>query len=389
MPRKHIIALAGLSLLLSGCGSSGSKDPVQSTAAPSPQEMIGETLTAKFSYNDFTMYFDPSWVKSDTDDGSLRLNKVEDGKTVAVVIVNNSGSVVSDRDIAKEKSSNDTEDVTVKGDRGLSFIAHLENDDHTQKIEVGFIPTNTDTYAIMTAADDSSEYTALEYLTAILEKTEIDPSYKPTPPPQPKMTYEITDIYENIYDYTYVGKMYEVIIEVKNTGEVPLYLDKCTLDYEDNDGHLLQTTSPYSINTVPAVIQPGEKGYFYTAPAKFDEGVSFENGCNLAYDVTLVKADEPLKLYEVTDTTVYSSMFGGVGIKGRVINDTDQDVSSLNVKTVFFNAEGRPIGVSGTSVYDVGANSKTSFDDSGLLNTFSINDVADHRTYAYEMYWQY
>ena len=110
----------------------------------------------------------------------------------------------------------------------------------------------------------------------------------------------------------------------------------------------------------------------------------------LVPQLKLVKATGELKSYEVTDTTVYNNGYGGVGVKGRIINDTDKEVSLLYITTVYYNAEGHVIGVSYSSVTDVQPNSKTSFDDSGTLNTqMSLDMVADYKVYAAEMYLQF
>lgn len=204
-----------------------------------------------------------------------------------------------------------------------------------------------------------------------------------------EISYEITDVVNVIEDSSYGdGKRYTVIIEVTNTGDIPIYLEKCVLDFEDNNGHLLQTDD--FLSKVPDIAQPGERGYFYTnGSSSFDDNVDFSNGCNLIPSLTIEKAKRELKSHEVIDTSLYPS-YGAVGIKGRIVNETDKDISLIYVTTVFYDSNGKVLGISGTNVTDIKANSKTSFDDSGIfMKDFSVNDVADYRVYADEMYMQF
>lgn len=398
---KKIITVIVTALFMAGCSSAPANNNAgTSVQTEQPQQSsLADTLDKELNFKDFTMYLDSSWENNESDDGSLRITYSEGHEIIAALAAQNLKVVATEAQIKNERSRfTNTENVSVQGDRGLSFTFTDNTVDEAYTYEGVTIPTNADTYQIaVVVAKDHEEYDAHEYLQAVLSKITIDPNYKPaqtTPAASDNkmdLSYEITDIYENIYDNPYVGKMYDVIIEVTNTGNAPLYLDKCTLDYEDNDGHLLQTTSEFSISKAPAIIQPGEKGYFFTnGSTSFDADVSFDDGVKLVPQLKLVKATGELKSYEVTDTTVYNNGYGGVGIKGRVINDTDKEVSLIYITTVYYNAEGHVIGVSYSSLMDVQPNSKASFDDTGLLNTqMSLDMVADYKVYAAEMYLQF
>ena len=215
------------------------------------------------------------------------------------------------------------------------------------------------------------------------------PSTPTTTPSTKEPSFEITDTICSITDSSIgSGKQFNVIIEVKNTGDIPIYLDKCVLDFEDDSGHLLQTYD--FMSKIPDIVQPGEKGYFYTnGSSSFDDGVSFEKGCNLVPKVSIEKAKGEVVRHEVFDTSIYDS-YPAVGIKGRIKNETNKDVSYIYVTTVFYDSNGKVLGISGTSVTDVKANENTSFDDSGIfMSEFSVKDVADYIVYADEMYLQF
>ncbi len=89
-------------------------------------------------------------------------------------------------------------------------------------------------------------------------------------------------------------------------------------------------------------------------------------------------------------TSLYNSDYGTVGVKGRIVNETDKEISMIYVTTVFFDKEGKVLGISGTTVTDITANDKTSFDDPGMfMEKFSVDQVDHYKVYADEMYLQF
>ena len=205
-----------------------------------------------------------------------------------------------------------------------------------------------------------------------------------------ELAYEITDTIYKVVDSSYSDeKRFRVILEISNTGNVPIYLDDCTLDFEDDEGHLLHTYN--FLSKIPDIVEPGEKGYIYTnGSAAFDKDMSFEKGCNLQPKVKVKKAKGTLKRHEVTDTSLFNSDYGTVGVKGRIVNETDKEISLIYVTTVFYDKEGKVLGISGTNVTGITANDKTSFDDSGMfMEKFTVDQVDHYTVYADEMYLQF
>ncbi|MDO4198444.1 MAG: FxLYD domain-containing protein [Erysipelotrichaceae bacterium] len=205
-------------------------------------------------------------------------------------------------------------------------------------------------------------------------------------PAKEEFTYEISNVQEKIEENPYWGTSFDVVVEITNTGNVPIYMHKCVLDYEDNDGHLLQTYD--FMSKVPDVVEPGDKGYFY-GKSYFDEGVDFSNGSVLKPKVSIEKAKGTLTSYPVEDVSLYND-YNAVGCKGRIINETDEEVSYIYLTVVYYGSDGEILGITGTSVTDILPNDKTSFDCSGLmLSGFTVDDVVDYRIYCDEMYMQF
>ena len=204
--------------------------------------------------------------------------------------------------------------------------------------------------------------------------------------------YEFTDLRFEYYENSIGDTEYYGIVGVKNTGNSSIYMDNCTFDLEDNNGHLLQTDS-YISNT-PDVILPGETGYFYNSvgSALLNDGVSTENGLRLVAQITLKKATGTATNYTVSDTSITSSdQERYFTITGRITNNTAEDVSYLYINIVLYDAVGNVIGISGTSVNDLYAGATVSFDWKSLFinDNITAKEVANFKIIAQDSYYQW
>lgn len=215
---------------------------------------------------------------------------------------------------------------------------------------------------------------------------------KPKETEAPKKTgadYEITDIFfehgeNSIGDDSYIG-----IVEITNTGSTNLYLKDCTFDFEDDDGHLLQTDDTM-ISSCPDIIAPGEKGYFYNSlGGSINKNISLDNGLNFKPDVKVVKATGKPIDYEVSDLSEVDDTFGPK-ITGRIKNTTDKE-DSVYVQVLFYNEDNRVIAIEGTNVYDLGAGQQKSFDVSGIMLPDSIKNgnYSSYKVLARAHYYQF
>lgn len=184
-------------------------------------------------------------------------------------------------------------------------------------------------------------------------------------------SYEITDTVfftekDSLGETNYYG-----IVEVTNTGDTNAYLDDCVFDFEDDNGHLLQTDNTM-ISSCPDIIAPGEKGYFYNSlGGTINSEISTDNGLNFKPTETVVEATGDPVDYEVSDLSIVDDMFGPK-ITGRVKNTTDKDDSMLYIQAVFYDNKNRPLAIMGTNVLDLGAGQQKSFDITGLMLPESV-----------------
>lgn len=202
--------------------------------------------------------------------------------------------------------------------------------------------------------------------------------------------YELTDSRFSYYTNSIGTVEYYGIIEITNTGSTSIYLDDCTFDLEDNEGHLLQSDD--WISSCPDIIAPGEKGYFYNGlgSTKIDSSVSFDNGINLVPNYKLEKATGEIKDFEVSDTDMRIDDYGNIKITGRVTNDTDKD-NSIYLNVIFYNSDGKVLMITGTNVTGLDANTTVSFECTTMFSDDSVNkdDIATYQVIARDSYYQW
>lgn|GEM_PF-1305596 len=203
--------------------------------------------------------------------------------------------------------------------------------------------------------------------------------------------YEISDTGFEYYKNSIGSTEYYGYVEITNTGNKNLYLDNCTFDLEDNDGHLLQSDS--FINKCPDIIAPGEKGYFYNSIGEnlIDESVSTANGIKLVPQMKIENASGNPVDYEVSDTSLKDGQYGGVKVTGRITNNTNEDDDYLYINIIFYDSAGKVIGITGTSVTELDAGRTVSFDTTTIWgsDSITINSVADYEVIARKGYFQF
>ena len=206
-----------------------------------------------------------------------------------------------------------------------------------------------------------------------------------------EMDYEITDTGFEYYTNSIGDVEYYGYVELTNTGGCDIYLNDCTFDLEDNDGHLLQSDS--YISHCPEVISPGEKGYFYNGLGSnlIDPGVSLDNGVTLVPQMKLKEATGRPVSFPVSDVDVHEDNIGYLKVTGRVENTTDEDVSLVGVKIIFLDSAGKAIAFNSTTITEIAAGGKASFDVSTMFanDNLKLENIAETKVIAEDMYIQF
>ena len=178
--------------------------------------------------------------------------------------------------------------------------------------------------------------------------------------------WEIT--YQNYYmttDYSGEPEVY-VIVEVENKGNINLYLDDSTFDFENLDGSLAGTCSGM-ISSDPDIIAPGEKGYFYCNMCSVSGSVDPQKEYVLVPNISIEAAKNDIVRYEISDTSITDGdMLSPVTIIGRIENTTNEDDPMAWVACILYREDDTPIAAFGTNVMDLDAGKKVSFDAEGV-----------------------
>ncbi|MBR5677408.1 MAG: FxLYD domain-containing protein [Paludibacteraceae bacterium] len=207
---------------------------------------------------------------------------------------------------------------------------------------------------------------------------------------QSKLAYEITDTGFKFYTNSREEVVYSAYVEIANTGGCDIYMDKCVFDFEDNDGHLLQSDD--NVYSFSSVVSPGEKGYFfnYIGSSTIDKGVSLDNGIKLVPQVKLTEAKDKPVSYPVSDVSVRMGDSNEIKIIGRIENTSDKNADYVFVNVVFYDTAGKAIAVSGGSVKNIEAGMKSGFEVSiwGTDGILKLEDIADTKVVAEEIYIQ-
>lgn len=129
-----------------------------------------------------------------------------------------------------------------------------------------------------------------------------------------KEGFTVTDI-NSWYDEDEMFVTTGVIVEITNDGKENLRLDKCRIDYKDDDGKLIGTEDEYTAMVGPQIIAPGEKGYFLVNGVydNSDNKLNVDNDLNVFAHITVKQTRKPVVRYEVSDAGYGGSSPEGYG----------------------------------------------------------------------------
>lgn len=215
------------------------------------------------------------------------------------------------------------------------------------------------------------------------------PTARPTPTsPVQSVNYSIGKMTFYTYDD---NSYYRFIQPITNTGNVPLCLKKCTLDIEDENGHLLSTES--FISNCPDVISPGETGYFYNGLGSTSTNDAVKNASSIVAvpKLEIVESDEEPITYQIWDISFTQGDFLP-SVVGRITNNTREDDSLVYVQAIFYGKNGNVIYITGTNIMNLLAGQTQSFNISILPTSdknISYENIANYEVIARKSHYQF
>lgn len=198
-----------------------------------------------------------------------------------------------------------------------------------------------------------------------------------------KISFEITDQRLIVYRNRAEELWGQVITAVKNTGDVPVYLQNSSFRITDAAGK--SAASDTVLSAYPQIVAPGETGYYYAETyleAESAEGLTLEFAPQVSADVQKTVS------YATSDEALLDSRYGGMELRVTVKNQTAQDSRHYCVAVLLFDAEGKLLG----QFYDVpsvkipaGSSAVLELSSYMLPDTVTKAEIADYRILAYEL----
>lgn len=195
--------------------------------------------------------------------------------------------------------------------------------------------------------------------------------------------YEQVDVSCMVYGEGSERK-YEMVVELVNTSDKPLYLNARSFDLEDKTGHLLQ--SDEGLSTAPGVILPGEHGFIYNQFATPIDAVDIPTE-DLVFvpSYTVKDAAKTPHDYPVSDVS-FKTAEEGYTMVGRVQNDTPEPDFGVFANVIYLDKDGKCLGITGKFITDLGPGETRSFEIASMdiEKTFDPELIGSYTIYMRE-----
>lgn len=206
---------------------------------------------------------------------------------------------------------------------------------------------------------------------------------------QAEASYEVT--YQNIsFHQDSIGTILsQAIVEVANTGNNDLYLDRSSYELVSEDGTIIHTTSN-TFTPYPQIIGPGEKGYYYEEN-RMDAGTPTD-GISITPHISVQTSQSENIRLEVSATEIYDKEMGGIDLHGKIKNTTGVEQSNINVAAILFDGNGQPIGQLWTILMNpIHPDEEMGFElePMSLPDDITKASIADYKVYAYPEQYQF
>lgn len=224
-------------------------------------------------------------------------------------------------------------------------------------------------------------------LLMILSVTAFAADEEETFTPEPGAHWEEVSSGVKVWTSSTGNRRVHVWIEIRNTGDTPLFLSSTSIDLEDADGGLCQTLS--SVNGFPQVLMPGETGVYDDVVMADDELP--DDGLSIYCRPKISEAKVPCVRYDVTGVKISTDKYKRTTAKGRVENNTDEDAGAMTyVAVLCYDKKGDYIGTLWTILTDtVPAGERSGFETMSASWPVKDGDIAKTVAYAYKYQFQF
>lgn len=236
-----------------------------------------------------------------------------------------------------------------------------------------------------TAAEDNHS-TDTPQQTSDSISTQAEPLSEPveTKGEEYEVVYQKGTVYHDSIGMTWV----QVVVQIENTGSVPLYLKSSSADLENSEGKLVKTMPLLSI--YPTVLQPDETALL-VEQTMLDDDPGVEE-LNVIPHLEIAKAKVECIRYNVSDLSLENEQYGSIKMLGRVENNTDKVESMVYVVANLYDTNHKGIGQLFTILTnDLKPGEKIGFTLSCLSapDSLTVESVASYEVFAFPLQYQF
>lgn len=180
----------------------------------------------------------------------------------------------------------------------------------------------------------------------------------------------------------------QVIVEIENTGEAPIYLSSGSYDLKDASGSIIASKS--YVSEYPRVVSIGEKAYLYDETT-LDLPVT--GILTVVPRINEKKATIQNIRYPVSGVTLVDTKYYGVKAIGSISNTSGEaEDGIIYVVVVLFDAQDHPVAILKDLITDdfpAGAEMGFEATSMSMPDTITMSSVARYKTYAYPHQYQF
>lgn len=221
-------------------------------------------------------------------------------------------------------------------------------------------------------SDDDSSTTSTTSVTVREKPTEpeSEPEEETPDTPEPAQgtpQISMTDVGMIHAHETDDGVGADVVIQVKNTGDVPLVLSDPSIKIGDESGTVVAEKTGDGIFTGPTYLGVGDVSFIYTnSPISLPKGCSADQAY-LAQASADLAACKDVHQYPVSNLSIADDGHEVPVVTGTVTNDEGEEATLIELAAVFLDNEGKVLGVAGDFALEVAPGESQDFEIYGSL----------------------
>lgn len=228
-----------------------------------------------------------------------------------------------------------------------------------------------------------------------VKEPEKEPAKEPEPakeqdssPDNEDEAYEVVYTKGTVYTNSIGTTWLQVVVQIENTGSVPLFLNSSSADIEDADGKLVKTLS--YLSGYPQVLMPSETALL-VEETTLDSNPGVDELTVIPH-LDIEKAKVDCVRYSITDESLANEQYGGIKMLGRVENTTTEAKGLIYIVANLYDADHHGIG----QMFTILTNELKPGEKIGFsMSTFSSPDsltaesVASYEVFAFPSQFQF